>query len=216
MIKLIWRKAASPPHTDGSIVFKWRQCAPLSVHHALYRFCPCWVALSISTARRVLSPSILSVQMWGYHLIHGSLGPPESTSRTALRPPLLQGSWSWQIESRYSPTDAQHYSVSRNRPYPVNMTAGAIKLSLSRYSLHGLRTYCMIVKMKTDRPAVGHFSIISIFRSFNFSISWFLVKKNKQTRMWADAQRDGGPAKLRGTLCWMLIQIQIFIDSFAV
>ena len=28
MVKVIWRKAASPPQTDGSIVFaRWRQCA---------------------------------------------------------------------------------------------------------------------------------------------------------------------------------------------
>ena len=29
VIKVIWHKAASPPHTDGSVVFfRWRQCAP--------------------------------------------------------------------------------------------------------------------------------------------------------------------------------------------
>jgi len=31
--KVIWRKAASPPHTDGSVVFAgWRQCAPHVTH----------------------------------------------------------------------------------------------------------------------------------------------------------------------------------------
>ena len=29
VIKVIWHKAASPPHTNGSVVFaRWRQCAP--------------------------------------------------------------------------------------------------------------------------------------------------------------------------------------------
>ena len=29
VVKVIWHKAASPPHTDGSVVFtEWRQCAP--------------------------------------------------------------------------------------------------------------------------------------------------------------------------------------------
>jgi len=29
VVKVIWHKTASPPQTDGSIVFaKWRQCAP--------------------------------------------------------------------------------------------------------------------------------------------------------------------------------------------
>jgi len=29
VVKVIWHKAASPPHMDGSVVlFRWRQCAP--------------------------------------------------------------------------------------------------------------------------------------------------------------------------------------------
>ena len=29
VVKVIWHKAASPPHIDGSVVFiRWRQCAP--------------------------------------------------------------------------------------------------------------------------------------------------------------------------------------------
>jgi len=31
VVKVTWHKAASPPHTDGSIVFaRWHQCSPLS------------------------------------------------------------------------------------------------------------------------------------------------------------------------------------------
>jgi len=37
VVKVIWRKAASPPHTDGSVVFtRWRQCAPHLVHPNRY------------------------------------------------------------------------------------------------------------------------------------------------------------------------------------
>jgi len=36
VVKLIWHKATSPPHTDGSVVFaNWRQCAPHLIHGCL-------------------------------------------------------------------------------------------------------------------------------------------------------------------------------------
>jgi len=55
VVKVIWHKAASPPLTDGSIVFaRYRQCAPLSITPYRHQRCtgstPYWVALSMSTA----------------------------------------------------------------------------------------------------------------------------------------------------------------------
>ena len=50
VVKVIWHKAASLPHMDGSIVLTmWRQYAP-DRHSHYTGFVPCWVALSISTA----------------------------------------------------------------------------------------------------------------------------------------------------------------------
>ena len=101
MIKDIWHKAASPPHTDGSVVFaRLRQCTPNLVHPNRHphrgvlrtllsrlesidsRACPgmSWVD--------PFSTSKLSLHVWGSWLtwfIHSSLGPPDSTSRTAPR-----------------------------------------------------------------------------------------------------------------------------------
>jgi len=55
------------------------------------------------------------------HLIHGSLGPPESTRQSASRSvqPLLQGSWTWRTDSHTVTnrhTDRPRYSVCTNRP----------------------------------------------------------------------------------------------------
>jgi len=58
-IKVVWHKAASLPHTDGSIVFaRWRQCATHLLHPNRYphrtNVLPlCWVPLSISTTGHV-------------------------------------------------------------------------------------------------------------------------------------------------------------------
>ena len=95
MVKVIWHKAASLPHTNGSVVFaRLRQCAPHLVHQsasASYRWVlpsSCWVVLRISTARHVPtcpgmcwaghSPSKLPLHMWwsGPYLIHGYLAHP--------------------------------------------------------------------------------------------------------------------------------------------
>ena len=58
VVKLIWHKATSPPHTDGSVVFATlRQCAPHLLHPNRHPHrtgsAPCWVALSISNAGHV-------------------------------------------------------------------------------------------------------------------------------------------------------------------
>jgi len=58
--QVIWRKAASSPHTDGSItITMWRQYVShlVGLHHNwhphLTDAAPCWVALSTSTAWHV-------------------------------------------------------------------------------------------------------------------------------------------------------------------
>ena len=50
------------------------------------------------------------------HLIHGFLGPPESSTQTASRSvqQFLQGSLLWQTDR---PTDRSRYSVCNNRPH---------------------------------------------------------------------------------------------------
>jgi len=60
VVKVIWYEAASPPHTDDSVVFTMlRQRAHRRVHpnRHLHRTgsAPRWVALNISTAGRVLA-----------------------------------------------------------------------------------------------------------------------------------------------------------------
>jgi len=102
VVKVLWHKAASPPHMDGSVVFaRLCQCAPHLVHtnwHPQHTSAaPCWVALSISTAgyaracpeavRRPLFLSKLHFHVWrsGPHIIHVLSRPPESISQTTSR-----------------------------------------------------------------------------------------------------------------------------------
>ena len=50
VVKVIWHKAASPPHMDGSVVFlTWRQCAPQPKMVAM--------ATSLRTSKSVMSSS---------------------------------------------------------------------------------------------------------------------------------------------------------------
>jgi len=60
-------------------------------------------------------PFPLESQNLNPHLIHGSLGPPESSTEAASRSvqPFLQGSLVWQTDLR---TDRPRYSVGSNRP----------------------------------------------------------------------------------------------------
>ena len=47
VVKVIWHKAASPPHTDGSIVFaRRRQCAPHLVHQIGIHTVPVMILLN--------------------------------------------------------------------------------------------------------------------------------------------------------------------------
>jgi len=88
-----------PSHMDGSIVLaRWRQCAPPPIHSNWCQHCTCAdIAESPSVPRpsdmsghvlgRSFSPSKLPLHMWGSgpHLMHGSLGPPKSTSQSGSR-----------------------------------------------------------------------------------------------------------------------------------
>jgi len=103
VIKGIRHKAASPQHTDSSIVFaRWHQCARAARlvrtsnrHPHCTAAAPCGVAHSISTAGHVracpwptishlkIAPSCVGI--WTPSIVHISTGPPESTSETASR-----------------------------------------------------------------------------------------------------------------------------------
>jgi len=123
MMKVIWHKAASPPSvcghlantTESSVCGQSYSPGGANVHsHLLHPNChphctgagPCWVTSHILTVGYVwICPGLASWRpfMCGYlhpYLIHGSLGPPESISRTTQHSfqPLLQGSRLWQTD----------------------------------------------------------------------------------------------------------------------
>jgi len=124
VIKVLWQKAASPPSMCGNLAnttessmcgqfSRIHQVAPMGtptyytqVASALYWCWPCWVTSRILTVGYVWT--CLGLAPWrpfmcGYlhpYLIHGSLAPPESISRTTQHSfqPLLQGSRLWQTD----------------------------------------------------------------------------------------------------------------------
>ena len=129
VIKVIWHNTAKLLQIDGSIIFAtWRQCAlPCGHIGATWRI---WLNLCFLWPTHVHNPNSISIgsavfaQMtaqcpyllqwdapslsqncpfpWGYvpHLIHGSLGQPESSTQTASRSvqSFLQGSLVWQTD----------------------------------------------------------------------------------------------------------------------
>ena len=146
MVKVICHKAASRPHTDGSVVFaRFRQCTPQLVHsnrqqrsEALIHFeyidrqiCP------VMTWAGPFWPRKLPFHALGSelpHLIHGSFVQPESTSQTASWPvqPLLQHSRSWETDRQK--TDRPRYSVCSNRPHLVSASTRPKTVSVVRLS----------------------------------------------------------------------------------
>jgi len=119
LVRVIRHKVASPPHTDGSIVLarlrprallsntQFPGPTPLSI--------PNCILIGTASFAQITAGSPYTFAMgrhfapqncpfaWRYlnpHLIHGSLGPCESTSQTAARSvqPFLQGSWSSQTD----------------------------------------------------------------------------------------------------------------------
>jgi len=97
VVKVIWKKAASPPHTDCSVVFAMRrQC----VSHLTYGFLDHPTQhpkLHLNRYSCFRTPHGKESQLQcaatfppqncplDPHLIHSSLGPPESTAQTASR-----------------------------------------------------------------------------------------------------------------------------------
>ena len=133
IVAVVTSGQSNSTHVDGSIVLaRQRQCVPpfntcfvvptpfsipnRSVQPFLHSI---WQRIPILYNRPPISPSKLSLCMLGdlhHHLIHGSLGPPESTTQTASPPvqPFLHGSWSWQTHRL---TDRPRYSTSNNSPH---------------------------------------------------------------------------------------------------
>jgi len=126
VVKVIWHKAASPPHTDGSDVFaRLCQCAPHLVHHNRHRYstgaAPCWITLSISTVghiRHVLDWPLFAL------LSHVGIWTPSNTWRlgsTGVNIPkyITIGSAAFAgltvVTDR--PTDRPRYSVCSNMPH---------------------------------------------------------------------------------------------------
>ena len=102
VVKVIWQKAALPPHVDGAVVLnRWRQCAP-DVIHVFYVFlCHPSPQPRISSGmpgHDLSSKKLpLCIGQSGPQNSTYSLSPPESTTQMASRSvqPFLH--WSWQI-----------------------------------------------------------------------------------------------------------------------
>ena len=125
------KKAASPPHVDGSIVFtRWRQCAPHLTHASLgppesipqttsrwvqpfcagYRRVPLYFTMGCPSPPQNCS---FPREMWT-PLTHGSLDAPETSTQSRSVQPLLQGLLLRQTDRQ---TDRPRNSVCNNRPY---------------------------------------------------------------------------------------------------
>ena len=104
MVKVIWQQAESPPHMGGSVVFaRWHRCAcaphlcmlpwaptsnPKRHLDRFRRFCTVHSRESLYFTTGCPVPPQNCRFSWGDldpHLIHGSLGPPKSTTQTASR-----------------------------------------------------------------------------------------------------------------------------------
>jgi len=126
VVKPIWHKAASLPHTDGSIAFaRWRQCAfpsnaPQSAS-APYLFCPL-LSRFMYIDRRTCpgtvcsAPAPFRLQNFPFtcgdltpHLIHGSLIPNGITIGSAAFAGLF-----FRVHSCDRPTDWQTNHATRS------------------------------------------------------------------------------------------------------
>ena len=131
VVKAIWHKTTSLPHMDGWIVFvRWRQCAfPCGHIGATWQIqlnlCFLWhtrvhnpndksIGLAVLAQLTAESPYSYNGLFWppklpllmgasGPHLIHGSLGPPDSSTQTASRSlqPFVQGSLVTSVTEQY-------------------------------------------------------------------------------------------------------------------
>ena len=107
VVTIIWHKAASPPHTDGSVVFaRWRQWVSHVTHASFGPPEPITQTASLSvqpflhSSRQSIAYGRVSSGMSGYalplkispsyggsgpHVMRGSLDPPDSASQTTYR-----------------------------------------------------------------------------------------------------------------------------------
>jgi len=138
VVKVLWHKTASPPQTDGSIVFaRWRQCAIPCMHIGA----TWWIWLNLcflrpteSTTQRANRSVQLFLHSWpqkvpilyngrpfltklpllmgsGPHQIHDSLGHSEITIQTAWRSILpFSHRWPHSVPILYS-----------GRPFPQKL-----------------------------------------------------------------------------------------------
>jgi len=132
VVKVIWHKTASPPHTDGSVVFtrlcQWAphliraslsppESTPQMASRSVQPFLHSSYGVSLYfTVRAVHSPSKLPIAMGDVtpppHLIRSSLSPQRKWHRSVQ--PFLQGWRLWQTDRS---TDTPRYSVCNNRPH---------------------------------------------------------------------------------------------------
>jgi len=117
VVKVIWHKAASPPHTDSI-----RQCAPHAFSTPRTGAAPAeslWVHLSLNMTGHVLKRQLFAIKITlspftcddlDLLLLHGSFGPPESISQMPYRSVqlVLQG---WRLTVV---TNRPRYSVCNN------------------------------------------------------------------------------------------------------
>jgi len=105
-----------PPSHGGRIWTPWVHSSIQPKHHLDWfsRFCTVTadIAILYNGTPLALSKLPLPINGCGPHLIHGSSGPPESSTQMVSRSvePFLQGSIVWQ-------TDRPRYPVGNNRPH---------------------------------------------------------------------------------------------------
>jgi len=144
VVKVIWHRAAIPPHTYGSIVFtRLGQCASSSSTpksaSAPYQCCPLLSRFGYINhwTCRGLAPfcpenCLFTCGDLDHCVIYGSLGPPESTSQMA--------SWlflhGWQSRQADRQTDRPHYSIYNNRPHLASAAMWPKKLFSTYIKTH--------------------------------------------------------------------------------
>ena len=174
MVRVIWHKAASPPHTGGSMVFaSWRQCAPHPTHASLgpsestSQTAPRSVQPFLHSSRRrdhtrtlqwaTAFPSKLLIRTGNLDPPSNTcfLGPLESTTQTASRSvqPFLQGSRSWQTDWQ---TDHATPSVTTGRIY-VRSTAMRPNNNVRVCSLPNEKLSCCRHSLSTENCTLNYF-----------------------------------------------------------
>jgi len=153
VVKVIWHKATTPPHTDGSTAFaRWRQYPPHPTHTSLgpphpkqqqhldrfIRFCTAPGRDPILYNGPCLSPSKIGHPQGGPgpHLTHGSLGPSKSTHtpNSILIGLAIFAGLTIVTQRDRQRTDRQTRSVCSNRPH-IRSTVTQSKITLPQNML---------------------------------------------------------------------------------